>query len=95
MTESHVMEFCKAAKKNHDTKMNCESMDEFNSSIVELQGMTIEMFATSENLEELSSSLFTNPKIFDYNIDEENIEKVDVIIGYKQREREKGVRLAA
>ena len=95
MTESHVMEFCKAAKKNYDTKMNCESMDEFNSSIVELQGMTIEMFATSENLEELSSSLFTNPKIFDYNIDEENIEKVDVIIGYKQREREKGVRLAA
>lgn len=95
MTESHVMEFNKATKKNYDIKSNCESAEEFSSSIVELQGMFIEMFATVENLEELHSSLFTNPKMFDYKIDEENIKKVDAMIEYKQREKENGVRLAA
>jgi len=95
MEESNVMEFCKAAKKNYDIKMNCESKNEFNSSIVELQGMTIEMFATPENLEELCSSLFINPKMFDYSIDEKNVQKVEALIEYKQKENENSIRLAA
>jgi len=93
MTESNVIEFSKAAKKNYDIKMSSEDIGNFNSSIIELQGMIIEMFATLENLEELRSSLFTNPKMFDYKVDEENIEKINTMLKYK--EKEKSVRLAA
>ena len=91
---TNIIEFNKASKENYHRKRSSDEISEFNSTIIALQGMIVEMYATNENLSDLTSNLCTNENMFNYPVDSENIAKVSALVEFKKKE-EKSMRLAA
>lgn len=91
MEKSNVISLMGASKENFFRK-NAES--EYTSTIISLQGMIVEMYATGENVEDLRANLHTARETFPYAIDHENIRNLEALVEYKEREN-KPAKLAA
>ncbi len=88
--ESNIIEFQSAFNENNARKKNtADLIGEFKSTIITLQGMLIEMYATNENLPQLTANLFVMQEMFEYTIEAEKIEQINDLLSFKEAELEK------